>query len=399
MTSKNRNQLIYLVSIIGFFGIFSTTMAKNPVLSLFINSLGTDEKVIGIISAISPFAGIVLSFPVGMLSDKLGRKKLLIFSALVFFTAPLLYLLITNPWWLIPIRFFHGMATAILGPVAAAIICDAYPDSKGEKLGTYSSVTLIGRTIAPIVGGSIISFFMYLHSPWTYKLVYAGCFILTIPILIASLLIKEKKSDRTELKKVTLNDFWASIKTFMGNKKLSATAFVELATYFTFGVFESYLPIYLSKDNFPPYLIGIIFSIQVLSIALSKPFFGRLSDHIDRRLQIALGIFIISFSFGILPLSINFAYLVFVSVLFGIGQSLSTVATFTYVADVAKKEALGSSLGALSSIKDIGHSGGPLAAGFIIGYAGYHYGFMSCMALALISGVVFILATKTPKTT
>src|SRR5512137_2118935 len=106
---------MYILSLIGFFAIFSTTLAKNPVLSLFVQALGGGDTVLGLIAAISPLAGILFSFPVGVMSDHLGRRRLLIASGLVFLLAPLLFLLITDPLWLIPVRFFHGTATAILG--------------------------------------------------------------------------------------------------------------------------------------------------------------------------------------------------------------------------------------------------------------------------------------------
>ena len=123
--------------LLGFFAIFSTTISKNPVLPLFSQALGASDAVIGMIAAVSPLAGILFSFPVGVLSDHLGRRKLLIASGLVFLSAPVLYLFITDPFWLIPVRFFHGTATAILTPVISAIIAERFPEKKGEMLGQY----------------------------------------------------------------------------------------------------------------------------------------------------------------------------------------------------------------------------------------------------------------------
>ncbi|RPI36383.1 MAG: MFS transporter, partial [Methanoregulaceae archaeon] len=141
-----------ILSLIGFFAIFSTTLSKNPVLPLFSQALGAGDMVIGLVAAVSPLAGILFSFPVGVLSDHLGRRRLLIASGVVFVSAPLLYLLISDPLWLIPARFFHGMATAILGPVIAAMIAEKFPENTGEMLGQYSSATLIGRSLAPLAG-------------------------------------------------------------------------------------------------------------------------------------------------------------------------------------------------------------------------------------------------------
>jgi MFS family permease len=53
-------------------------------------SIGSSDAVIGLISAISPFASILFSFPVGVLSDRLGRRRLLITAGAIFLIAPLL---------------------------------------------------------------------------------------------------------------------------------------------------------------------------------------------------------------------------------------------------------------------------------------------------------------------
>ena len=130
MSLTDRSYIIQL-SIIGFLAIFSTTISKNPVLPLYAASLGANDTIIGLISAISPFAGILFSFPVGVMSDHLGRRRMLSISGVVFLVAPLLYLFVTDPLMLIPVRFFHGMATAILGPVISAIIAERFASTKG----------------------------------------------------------------------------------------------------------------------------------------------------------------------------------------------------------------------------------------------------------------------------
>ena len=76
--------------------------------------------------------------------------------------------------------------------------------------------------------------------------------------------------------------------------------------------------------------------------------------------------------------------------LFGLAMSFSTVATSAYVADVAKKDELGASMGALSSIMDVGHSTGPLIAGSIIAAYTVTAGFMSGFILALLITVLFL---------
>ncbi|MFA6506520.1 MAG: MFS transporter [Treponemataceae bacterium] len=399
MKEKTQATVISLLSMIGFFGIFSTTISKNPVLPLFLKSMEAGTDVIGLISAISPLAGIVFSFPVGLLADRLGKKKLLLISAFVFLVSPLFYIFVQNPWWLIPVRFFHGIATAILGPVSAALILSAYKETKGEKIGIYSSATLVGRTLAPILGGAIISFFASFSTTWNYRLVYIAAFILAIPVYILSFRMPDDSSPGSGepklgaadsgVKKVTLADFGKSLSAFVTNRRLLGTALIEMVIFFTYGAFETYLPLYLQSQGLPPYQIGLIFSIQILAIALTKPLFGRLSDRIDRRFQILAGILILGGSFALIPVVAGIATATAVGIVFGLGLSFSTVATSTYVADVASEENLGASLGALSSIMDIGQSAGPFIIGVVIQASTMRVGFLVDFGLCLACTAAF----------
>ena len=384
---KSRS-IIFYISLIGFFGIFTTTISKNPVLPYLVKSLGAGDQVLGIISSISPFAGIVFSFPVGVLADKLGKKLLLVISAFVFLLAPLMYLLVTNAWYLIPVRFFHGMATAILGPIASTIIAEAYDKNKGEKLGVYSSTTLIGRTLAPLAGGAIIAAFTAQGELFSYRAVYIFAFFCSIPVVIGAFMVKT--GEAAVKKALGFKAFFESLKYIIKNKAILATALVDLSTYFSFGIFETFAPGYLKTIGYKPQTVGLIFSLQILSIALTKPLFGKLADKIDKRSQIAWGLFVLGLSVAALPFVTSFAAVLTISMLFGLAMSFSTVATSAYVADVAKKDELGASMGALSSIMDVGHSTGPLIAGSIIAAYTVTAGFMSGFILALLITVLFL---------
>jgi MFS family permease len=388
--SRTDRALIYYLSLIGFFAIFSTTISKNPVLPLFVQALGAGDSVLGLIAAISPLAGILFSFPVGVISDYLGRRRLLVASGVVFLLAPVIYLFITDPLWLVPVRFFHGTATAILGPVVSAIIAERFPDTKGEMLGTYSSATLVGRTLAPLAGGIIITFFAFAPGLVPYRMVYVAAALAAVPVFFLILRYREERPGSLDMPGISV--FKTSLVTFIANRRLRATALADMATYFAFGAFETFLPVYLFSLHFEAYQIGIIFAVQVLIIAVTKPFFGRTADRIDKRVQIIAGLLVTGGAVAAVPLAATYPGFLATSIVFGLGISLSTVATSAYVADVAKKEEIGSSMGALSSIMDIGQSSGPLVTGIIITLAGYSTGFFAGLVLTLAVTGVFVLS-------
>ena len=390
--SRTDRTLMYYLSLIGFFAIFSTTISKNPVLPLFVQALGAGDSVLGLIAAVSPLAGILFSFPVGVISDHLGRRRLLVASGFVFLFAPVLYLFVSDPLWLIPVRFFHGTATAILGPVVSAIIAERFPATKGEMLGAYSSATLIGRTIAPLAGGIIITYFAFTPGLVQYQMVYIAASLAAIPVFFLILRYREEQPGSLNMPGFPV--FKKSLDIFVTNPRLRATAMVDMATYFAFGAFETFLPVYLFALHFEAYQIGLIFAIQVLIIAATKPFFGRIADRIDKRIQIIMGLLVTGGSVAAVPFAATYPAFLAASAVFGLGISLSTVATSAYVADVAKKEQIGASMGALSSIMDIGQSSGPLVTGVIITLAGYSFGFFAGFVLAVAVTGIFVISVR-----
>ncbi|MDO9636405.1 MAG: MFS transporter, partial [Thiobacillus sp.] len=146
-----------LIALIGGLAIFSSTLSKTPVLPLFALSLNATPAEIGWIVMASTIPGILISYPAGALSDHLGKRRVLLASLIVFASAPFFYLLIETAWQLMAVRFYHGFATAIFGTVASAAIAERYSADRAARLSTYSSVTIVGRSIAPFLGGTLIS--------------------------------------------------------------------------------------------------------------------------------------------------------------------------------------------------------------------------------------------------
>jgi MFS family permease len=281
------------------------------------------------------------------------------------------------------------MSTAILGPVASAIIASGYKENKGQMLGTYSSVTLIGRTIAPLAGGFIIAAFSVSHTMlYSYKAVYLIASIASIPVVVVSLLLNDD-AQRLD-KKVTIKDMLGSLHSIIKNRIIFAVALIDCAIYFCFGIFETFTPGYLKSMGFGTEIIGLVFSLQVIAIALTKPLFGMLADTLDNRWQIAAGVLLLALSIMIIPYCKSYVSVISLCILTGLGMSVSTVATSVFTADCAKKDALGASMGALNSVMDIGHSSGPLIAGMIIGAFSVKRGFFAGAVFAILIVIYFL---------
>jgi MFS family permease len=378
----------------GFFAILSSTMSKNPVLNPFAKFIGTPEPLLGFIAAASTIPGIIVSLPAGKLSDIIGRKKILLLSSIIFASAPFLYLFITSPWQLFLVRFYHGFATAMFVPVANAAIAEKFPSDKGAKMSTFSSITIVGRIIAPALGGYILSGGYILPKiNWNYHGLYIAVGIAGTCALFTALMLFGKESPKKIPQKSSENKN-SSPSTFGNWRKVANVGLVEAAQYYTFGAYEFYLVDYATspKIGLDALSIGIVAGAQLAAIALVKPFAGRVSDKAGRKTPIVAGLIIGSVPLIITPFASSFFELLLVSIVYGIGFSLVTSSTGPLVSDMVSKDAYGSALGFLSTIMDVGQTLGPIITGFIFATTlGYFGAFGSLGIILLVISLVFSL--------
>lgn len=138
---------------VGFFARLSYALARSPVLPLFALYLGAGSEAIGFAVGISTVTGIFFKLPSGALSDVIGRKRTMLIGLVIFAALPFAYLFIDNYQALIVVRFIHGLATAIYGPVSMAVVADVAGERKGELLSWFSSITIIGNLLGAPLGG------------------------------------------------------------------------------------------------------------------------------------------------------------------------------------------------------------------------------------------------------
>jgi len=330
-----------------------------------------------------------------MLSDIYGRRKVILSATFVFASAPFLYFLVNAPWHLAIVRVYHGLATAIFGPVAMALVADLFKERRAENMGWYSSSTLVGRSLAPVVGGAIL--FQFDNN---YKLVYLVCGIAGILAFILAFLIPSKQQVVTASGRFSdkLREMGKGLKEIGSSRGIMVTSSVEAIQYLSFGALETFLPLYcIIVAGMNTAAVGMLFTIQLIGTTLTKPVMGRLSDKYGRKQMISIGLAIGAVALGLIPFFKSFWTLIPAAVLFGISLATVTASTAALVSDMAKAGAYGSALGVMSTIMDIGHSSGPIISGILLSFYQSKYGaegsympmFLIVCTILLASGLLF----------
>jgi MFS family permease len=168
------------------------------------------------------------------------------------------------------------------------------------------------------------------------------------------------------------------------------TSLVEASILFAYGTFETFLPLYARDAGLAAYEVGICLSAQVITLAVTKPQMGRLSDRHGRQPQIAAGVFIGAACIGSFAFFSSFAALLVLSILFGLCLSVVTSATSAFIADLSERRGHGSAMGILGSVMDVGHTTGPLVAGLIAAQFGIATSFLGAAVVVAAVGMIFL---------
>lgn len=384
---------------VGFFARLSYALARSPVLPLFALYLGAGPEAIGFAVGISTVTGIFFKLPSGALSDVIGRKRTMLIGLLFFAFMPFTYLLIKDYTLLIIIRFVHGLATAVYGPVSMAVVADIAGAKKGEMLAWFSSVTIIGNLLGAPLGGFILHSAPGATGPsfleFRYAYLASGIAGMLSLVMALSVLRGDKSPEKGRGLKVAYKRFASGIKEVISDRNVVVTSAMEGLQNLTVGALEAFLPIYaVTVAGLNEFQAGLLWGIQVVVTILSKPVMGRTSDRYGRKPLITAGMILCAVSFAAIPLFQSFYTLMATAVIFGLGESFVTSSSAALVADICKEKHFGTAMGTFGTIFDIGHASGPILAGFLIARHGYLYSFWIMSAILVLSVPVFIMTVK-----
>jgi MFS transporter, DHA1 family, multidrug resistance protein len=384
--------------IVGFFARMSYAMARTPILPLFALTLGARPEAIGLVVGASTITGIFFKLPAGTLSDIFGRYKMLFASILVFSLTPFVYYFISNYWQLVSVRFFHGLATSLYGPVAMAIIADTTGRQKGERLSWFSSITIIGGLAGSLFGGFLLHYLAgdenyYLNH---FHIAYFICGLFGLISLVFVLKLFFSNDTVTQQKAIPMREIWnrfsKGIREVVSDYRVVVTSNMEGIQNLSVGALEAFLPIYaVTVAHLTAFQAGILWASQIITTILAKPVMGKISDWYGRKPVIFWGMWICAIPFACIPLTQDFYLLMLFAMVFGIGEAFVTSSSAAMVIELCKEQHYGAAMGVFGSIFDIGHASGPILTGLLLAHFTYQCSFLVIAFLLILSSLVFVI--------
>ena len=371
----------------GFVAYCSYAICRTPLLPLFARELGAGPALIGFVMGASTLTGIVLKLPAGTLSDVFGRRRLLIVGALAFASLPFTYLAVSTLFVLVLLRFVHGAATAIFGPVASASLSDvAPPASRGTWLSTYSTVQGIGQALGPVLAG-------YLIATGRFDLAFlaSGLIGLAVPFIVA----RWPEQSPVGPARAPWQEFKRGVAEVGRDRLVIVTSGAQAAQFVLNGMLNAFLPLY-GRDvlGLTTSELGWMFGLQTVTTLAVRPVIGFLSDRAGRRWVIVTGLSTCGAAMLVLSMATNVAGTVTAILVYAAGVATTTAATSAYITDITRRARYGTAHGVFGTIYDIGDALGPIAGGLLVASLGYASMFQVMAAVALVMALVFAITSK-----
>jgi DHA1 family multidrug resistance protein-like MFS transporter len=368
----------------GLLSYASYAMCRSPLLPLLARELGASAPMVGLVVAASTMTGVLLKLPAGGWSDVIGRVPLLLTAAVVFAVMPFSYLLSGSLAALIALRFVHGSATAIMGPVMSATISDlAPPARRATWLSLYSTVQGAGQAVGPVVAGILIA-----RGRYDIAFVLAGIVALASPALVLSLRSRGVAASAAEAG--DRRHFIQGIGEVIAERRILVASIAHAFYFVINGTLNAFLPLFAQdRIGLDAVQIGWLFGLQTITTLAIRPLIGAASDRLGRRGAIALGLAGCAASVLGISLATSQSELYTAVLMYAVSVAVTTAATSAYITDVAPKARFGAAHGVFGTIYDIGDAGGPLVGGLLVQAWGYTPTFQLMAMLAAVTAIAF----------
>jgi MFS family permease len=330
----------------------------------YIQLLGGPIAYIGFFTAAFTTANAILSQKFGSISDRIGRKKLIVMGLIMDIFLGTLTGIIWNWSLLIIIRIFNGVATAAVAAPAEASLVDQVPkERRGEAIGFYLTMSMIGFNLGPLFGGAMQYFgenILNISLEWSYRLPF---FIDSLLALIALGLVwfgvketRGKQAPKRLIKKIPHIELTKKVQS-----SLRILNITSLTTGFSVGFIIPISVLYFG-DVFQATApqIGIILSLSGF-VGLTCNFFaGKISDRIGRKPIITLGALPSRIATIIFPFAPNLISSAAVMIFRSFGHNIAMPASRALNADLIPEKLRGKLFGRMRAFFSLGAILGPI---------------------------------------
>ena len=236
---------------------------RTPIIPLYAQDIGVSVEEVGLISSAFMLIASTLAIPLGLVSDRLGRRRLILLGTALTTFASFLFPFAKSLVLLFAVNALAGLGSAAYSPSMTAFVGDlSKGGSVGRNLGLYSTAMQVAMSLGPAAGGAVRELTSY-----EVTFVASGA-LASIALLLGVLAIPKSRGAEEGQRGWKLEV----------DIHIASCWVATLATSYLWGVSSSYLPLFGRDLGLSTLEIGLMFAAQSLSNAIGRVPLGYISD-------------------------------------------------------------------------------------------------------------------------
>lgn len=355
-----------------FFFFFSLNLLQ-PTLPLYLEAQGIGPAALGGIIAIFTLVASLFRPLVGYQADIRGPRTVLLIALALFMIGPVGYALTAALPMLMLFRFIHGAGWSGCTAAANTVVASRIPaDRRGEALGMYSVAASIASAVAAAPGVWI--YYKFGATP----LFYLSSAFAVLAWITVILLSPDQPMKNRGVAVPTVTQYFRS---FFTRQTLAVTLPMSAVTFANGGLL-AFLPLHAVASGLTN--PGLYFMVMAISLALSRPLTGRLSDRVSRSTLV-----LPSFILNIIPLALlawmpgTWSFYLS-AVIYGLGYGAVHSGLQAELVDVAPADRQGAAMAQWSLFYDVGIGGGSAVFGLVLRITGNQFPWMYIVAILVL---------------
>jgi MFS transporter, DHA1 family, multidrug resistance protein len=361
--------LLFICCSVAFACYFGSYM-RIPVVPLFARSLGGTTAQVGMINSAFLLMAGLLSLPLGIVSDRLGRKLLISVGLLISACTSLLLYFATSALQMVWIYLFFGVGLAAFGPTMMSMVADFSPSTHlGRAYGWYTTALYGGMSLGPAAGG-----FLAQTQGFHSVFLISGVVVFAMVGLVVVFLPSPPRhlgsgAQERQTAAIALE--------LLRNRPLLGCWMLTLGGCFGLGMFITFVPLYAHNRGLNVGQIGLIFAAQALCNALSRIPFGHLSDKVASRASlIVIGFVAFALTTAAFALARGVLDFMLLATALGISMGLAFTPLGALISEVVPAASRGLAMGGYNTCIYLGMMLSSAIMGAAIPTIGFETGFL-----------------------
>jgi ACDE family multidrug resistance protein len=374
---KTRNmQLIIVIAMVTMYG----GSVISPALPSIQQAFNIETSSIGLLMTAFSFPGII-SIPIaGILSDRYGRRKIVVPLLLLYGIAGTLCFFAPSYEILVSLRFLSGIGAGAIATLTLTLIGDLFQGrERTEALGYRIAFGQASTGIFPIFGGllAVIS--------WRYPFLL---FILAIPVGFLALAIL---GDETARNKSTIKEYLSEVTRGLLNARTASLLTVApTLMIINQGIIMTFLPVYLGYTfGVSAAIIGLVISVRVIAGVIGASSMGVLTDHMREEWLLIWSLAVLALGVSLVPFVTSVWLMIGPVLLIGAASGIGFPAFQSLLVGEAPKQLMAGIMSANGVTNRIGQALGPIIASALYGVGGFNAVFFGG-ALFLMIMIIFL---------